>query len=102
MWLNNHAGKQKLGKVEYIDEEIKEGSQRIWKSTVQSTSSIRWDEHFTNFVSVNGTDKGSGEGSKKVEAKEMAAKKALVNLGVNGWFRTLVAMSSHRRFLVSH
>ncbi|KAF8336120.1 hypothetical protein F5887DRAFT_1078853 [Amanita rubescens] len=68
MWLNNHAGKQKLGKVEYIDEEIKEGSQRTWKSTVQ----------------INGTDMGSGEGSKKAEAKEMAAKQALVNLGVNG------------------
>ncbi|KAF8324392.1 hypothetical protein F5887DRAFT_987281 [Amanita rubescens] len=66
MWLNNYAGRHKLGTVEYVDEEIKEGSQRIWKSTVQ----------------INGTDVGSGESSKKAEAKEMAAKKALVNLGV--------------------
>jgi hypothetical protein len=45
---------------------------------------------------------GSGESSKKAEAKEMAARKALVNLGVYGWFRTLVAMWSQRRFPVSH
>ena len=41
MWLNNLVGKHALGTIAYIEEEITDGGQRVWRVTVQSTLSIR-------------------------------------------------------------
>ncbi|KAF8343210.1 hypothetical protein F5887DRAFT_1075967 [Amanita rubescens] len=69
MWLNNHVRKHQLGAAVYIDKEITEGGKYVWTSTIQ----------------INGTDKGYGEGSKKADARDKAAKQALANLlCVNG------------------
>jgi hypothetical protein len=80
MWLNNYVGKHTLGTVEYIDEEANDGGKRVWKSTAQSKFSIRCTRYPNNNDSVNGTDVGYGQASKKVDAREMAARQALARL----------------------
>lgn len=64
-YLNNYAGKRRLGKVTYEnqDQTLPDNS-HLWTSTVQ----------------LDGTTYGQGQASTKVEAKGKAAKKALAAL----------------------
>lgn len=84
-YLSNFIEWRSLGPIDYFNQQVHEGRQVVWKSTIRSASSFWCIRHSNNPVSVNGRDTSHGQALYRSDAQEIAAKKALDVLTWSNW-----------------